>query len=50
MQPRLLLEPGAKADLAEAFDWYESQRPELGSEYLAEVAYLLERIERNPEE
>jgi plasmid stabilization system protein ParE len=50
MQPRLLLEPEAKADLAEAFDWYESQRPGLGSEYLAEVAHLLERIERNPDE
>ncbi len=49
MKPRLLLEPEAKADLAEAFDWYESQRPGLGSEYLAEVARVLEHIERGPE-
>ena len=49
MQPPLLLEPEAKADLAEAFDWYESQRRGLGSEYLAEVARVLEDIERNPE-
>ena len=49
MQPRLLLEPEAKADLAEAFDWYESRRRGLGSEYLAEVARVLESVERNPE-
>jgi plasmid stabilization system protein ParE len=50
MQPRLLLEDEAKADLAEAYEWYESQRRGLGSEYLAEVARVLERIERHPEE
>ena len=49
MKPRLLLESEAKADLVEAFDWYENQRPGLGSEYLAEVASVLEDIERNPE-
>ena len=37
MRPRLLLEPEAQADLAEAFDWYEAQRTGLGSEFLAEV-------------
>jgi len=49
MQPRLLLESEAKADLTEAFDWYESQRRGLGSEYLAEVARVLADIERNPD-
>lgn len=49
MKPRLLLESEAKADLTEAFDWYESQRRGLGSEYLAEVASVLEDIERSPE-
>ena len=49
MQPRLLLEPEARADLAEAFVWYEDQRPGLGSEFLAEVARVLENIERGPD-
>ncbi len=48
MQPRLLLEDEARADLAEAFTWYEEQRPGLGSEFLAEVAVVLESIERSP--
>jgi toxin ParE1/3/4 len=50
MRPRLLLEPEAEADIAEAFDWYETQRPGLGSEYLAEVARVLETLERRPEQ
>ena len=49
MQPRLLLEPEARADLADAFVWYEDQRPGLGSEFLAEVARVLENIERGPD-
>src|SRR2546427_1246516 len=48
MQPRLLLEDEARADLAEAFTWYEQQRPGLGSEFLAEVALVLDSIERSP--
>ena|ERR671922_190828 len=48
MQPRLLLAPEAQADLAEAFAWYEAQREGLGSEFLAEVALVLERIEQMP--
>ena len=46
MQPRLLLAPEAQADLAEAYAWYESQRGGLGSEFLAEVAVVLQRIEQ----
>ena len=49
MPPRLLLEPEAQADLGEAFLWYETQRLGLGSEFFAEVALVLERIERMPE-
>jgi plasmid stabilization system protein ParE len=49
MPPRLLLEPEAQADLGEAFLWYEAQCLGLGSEFLAEVALVLERIERMPE-
>lgn len=49
MQPRFLLEPEARSDLAEAFLWYDDQRVGLGSEFLAEVALVLERIEQMPE-
>ncbi|HXQ27925.1 MAG TPA: type II toxin-antitoxin system RelE/ParE family toxin [Gemmatimonadales bacterium] len=48
MQPRLSLEPEAEADLSEAFSWYEDQHPGLGSEFLAEVARVLELIEQAP--
>ncbi len=48
--PRLLLEPEAEADLEEAFGWYEDQRPGLGSEFFAEVARILQAIERTPEQ
>ena len=50
MPPRLLLEPEAEADLAEAFAWYEDQRPGLGSEFFAEVARVLAAIERSPQQ
>jgi hypothetical protein len=46
MRPRLLLKPEAEADIAEAFDWYDLQRTGLGSQFLAEVAQVLETIER----
>ena len=49
MQPRFLLAPEAKADLADAFAWYEGQRTGLGSEFLAQVALILESIEKAPE-
>jgi toxin ParE1/3/4 len=34
---RLQLRPEASADIAEAFSWYEDQRPGLGSEFEAEL-------------
>ena len=46
MPPPLRLNPGA--DLVEAFAWYEGQRPGLGSEFFAEVAQVLQRIEDAP--
>ena len=48
--PRLLLEPEAEADLEEAFAWYDSQRPGLGSEFFAEVARILQAIEQTPQQ
>ena len=48
MKPRLFVEEAARADLADAFRWYEGQRVGLGSEFLAAVASVFERIEENP--
>ena len=48
MPPPLKLEPWARADVADAFVWYEQQRPGLGSEFLAEVARVLDAIEQHP--
>ena len=38
----------AEADLAEAFDWYESQTPGLGVEFLKSVESALDVIVSNP--
>jgi toxin ParE1/3/4 len=49
MRPRLLIEPEAEADIAEAFAWYEAQRPGLGTEFKATLVELLDTIEDDPE-
>lgn len=48
MKPRLFLEDEASDDLVDAFRWYDGQREGLGSEFLAAIALVLERIEENP--
>ena len=48
MKPRLFVEEAARADLADAFGWYEGQQAGLGSEFLAAVAVVFEWIEENP--
>lgn len=42
-------EPEADADLADAFAWYETQRPGLGSEFLAGVGRTFLAIEQVPD-
>ena len=46
---RVLLRPAAAADVEDAFAWYESQRPGLGEEYLAEVTAAIERVVEHPQ-
>jgi len=50
MTPRLLLQPGAQADLAEAFQWYEQRAVGLGHEYLRVVRLTLAAIEKSPDQ
>jgi plasmid stabilization system protein ParE len=45
---QLLLRPAAKADLREAFGWYETQQTGLGDEFLQAVERKLTHIESNP--
>ena len=44
----LLVRPEAEQDLAEAFEWYERQRPGLGDELLLRVEAATESICHDP--
>jgi len=46
--PRLLLRPQAEAELLNARDWYEAQRPGLGRAFAAEVDMVFARIVEAP--
>lgn len=37
-----------RADLREAFDWYEERKPGLGLEFMAEVRLACRRLKQNP--
>ena len=48
--PRLFLRKAARADIAEAFQWYEARSTGLGFEFLRAVRVALAGIERAPEQ
>ena len=48
MKYRLNVRPEASADIAEAFSWYEGQRPTLGAEFESEVDRALDLIRQMP--
>ena len=48
MKYRLELRPEASADVAEAFSWYEAERPGLGLEFEAELDRTLSFIRDMP--
>ncbi len=48
MTPRLVLRPQAEAELFDARDWYEEQRPGLGGASATEVDMVLARIVQAP--
>jgi plasmid stabilization system protein ParE len=37
-----------RADLREAFNWYDERKPGLGLEFMAEVRLVCRRLKRNP--
>lgn len=49
MTRRFILRPRAENDIRSAFEWYESQRPNLGDEFLASVREKLEAVRSFPE-
>jgi toxin ParE1/3/4 len=46
---RVILRPKAEADLREAARWYESRRPNLGSQFLDEISESLRVLKITPE-
>jgi plasmid stabilization system protein ParE len=50
MTPRLFVRKAARADLTEAFAWYEGRSAGLGYEFLRAVEVAFAAIERGPEQ
>jgi plasmid stabilization system protein ParE len=48
MKYNLIIQPEAEYDIQDAFEWYESQNPGLGSEFIRAVDACLSGIARNP--
>ena len=49
MTRRFILRPRAERDIKSVFDWYESQQPTLGDEFLISLRERLETIREFPE-
>ena len=49
MSWRVIVRPKAEADLREAAHWYESQRANLGHQFLDEISEALHLLEITPE-
>lgn len=49
MSRNLIIRPEAEADLAEAFEWYETRVTGLGLEFIRTVDSLFNSIIRNPQ-
>jgi len=46
---RVLVRPAAAADIEDAYQWYEAQRPGLGEEFLAALRLARDRVLEHPE-
>jgi len=49
MTRQFILRPRAEHDIQSVFDWYESQRPRLGEEFLVALRARLETVRAHPE-
>ena len=50
MTPRLFVRKAARADIAEAFQWYEARSPGLGHDFLKALRVGFAAVERDPEQ
>ena len=48
MKYDLIIRPEARADLLDAFQWYQEQRPGLGFDFKLCVDEVISKIQRNP--
>jgi plasmid stabilization system protein ParE len=46
---RVVVRPAAAADIEDAYEWYESQQPGLGDEFLAALRATRDRLLEHPE-
>ncbi|HEY6073966.1 MAG TPA: type II toxin-antitoxin system RelE/ParE family toxin [Anaerolineales bacterium] len=46
---KIVVRPAAAADIEEAFEWYERQRPGLGEDFLTALDSTLEQVAAQPE-
>lgn len=46
---KIVVRPAAAADIEEAFEWYERQRPGLGEDFLTALDSTLEQVSAQPE-
>jgi plasmid stabilization system protein ParE len=46
---RVIIRPAAAADIEDAYQWYESQRPGLGEEFLQALTVIRDRAGEQPE-
>lgn len=46
---QVIVRPAAAADIEDAYQWYESQRPGLGEEFLAALSLTRDRVLEHPE-
>ena len=44
----LIFRPAAAADVQDAYNWYEEQRPGLGEEFLSSLKLLTQEVAENP--
>ncbi|MBI2918507.1 MAG: type II toxin-antitoxin system RelE/ParE family toxin [Chloroflexi bacterium] len=46
---QVVVRPAAAADIEEAYEWYERQRPGLGEDFLAALRSTLDRVASQPQ-
>lgn len=49
MSFKIIIKAEARAEIINAFEWYESQLAGLGTKFKSELEYYLKRIQSNPE-